>query len=367
MQNNKKSKKQFLESMQKLARRDTRVLSVPEVEKLIEKSSLGNLKFLEIKKSLPSLVDRYFIENVDIFRVENKETIEKTMNNYKYYYNNIREKETQYYKMKHSMLSFLKSNKIEELDNKIQTLKKSSYRGFEELQEKIYPIEKRIVDDVCNDKKINESINEFSLNYGKLFLENMRSDDKRIANVYDPYFISQILLDYDSRLINFSKKFLERLKKKIYFRLSFSEFEDFLRFGDPSRWYRFALEKEIPNARKRDQLKNLKAASAINTEEQRVLARSERNIKRYHRQLQIFTGCPYCSKAHFGDQLSPDVHLDHIYPVSRGGRSLAQNLVFICSECNSTKSDKTLAIFCNERGFDLNEVTGRLIKLGKSV
>jgi hypothetical protein len=50
--------------------------------------------------------------------------------------------------------------------------------------------------------------------------------------------------------------------------------------------------------------------------------------------------CAYC-----GQPLPPKFHRDHIIPKSRGGPSLADNLVACCPSCNSRKSTKTLSEF----------------------
>lgn len=46
--------------------------------------------------------------------------------------------------------------------------------------------------------------------------------------------------------------------------------------------------------------------------------------------------CVYC-----GDTIGP-FHLDHVHPVSRGGRSEADNLVVACGSCNMSKGAKPL-------------------------
>ena len=73
--------------------------------------------------------------------------------------------------------------------------------------------------------------------------------------------------------------------------------------------------------------------------------------------------CPYCNKA-----LSKEnAHLDHVYPVSKGGLSILENLVYCCSECNSKKSDKGLFQFTKEAGLDYGEIVSRLNRYGKHV
>lgn len=70
--------------------------------------------------------------------------------------------------------------------------------------------------------------------------------------------------------------------------------------------------------------------------------------------------CPYCGLA-----LTAGTHLDHIYPVSKGGRSTERNLVHICSTCNSRKTNLTLAQFCIKFSLDRSLIERRLTELNK--
>ena len=47
--------------------------------------------------------------------------------------------------------------------------------------------------------------------------------------------------------------------------------------------------------------------------------------------------CAYCGT------IEGPFHIDHIYPVSRGGSDLASNLVLACAQCNLSKGGLTLA------------------------
>jgi DNA repair exonuclease SbcCD ATPase subunit len=70
--------------------------------------------------------------------------------------------------------------------------------------------------------------------------------------------------------------------------------------------------------------------------------------------------CPYC-----GRPLGSNPHLDHIYPVSKGGLSVSTNLVFVCLQCNQWKSDMTLAVFLKANNLDRQAVEARLTHLAK--
>lgn len=106
-------------------------------------------------------------------------------------------------------------------------------------------------------------------------------------------------------------------------------------------------------------LKDLRAQAAQNAEATRKLAQAEK--RKIHRQLSVLKVCPYCGK-----KLSEnDTHLDHIYPVSKGGQSRPKNLVFVCSLCNQKKRDHTLRVFIKANGLDEAQVHERLELLSK--
>ena len=45
--------------------------------------------------------------------------------------------------------------------------------------------------------------------------------------------------------------------------------------------------------------------------------------------------CQYCGASVYGKNL----HIDHVYPYSMGGKTIIDNLVVSCSECNRAKSN----------------------------
>ncbi len=70
--------------------------------------------------------------------------------------------------------------------------------------------------------------------------------------------------------------------------------------------------------------------------------------------------CPYC-----GGGLGDQPHADHVYPVSKGGRSVAANMVYVCATCNVKKGDMTLAAFIATYRLDRETIETRLQRLGK--
>jgi 5-methylcytosine-specific restriction endonuclease McrA len=78
--------------------------------------------------------------------------------------------------------------------------------------------------------------------------------------------------------------------------------------------------------------------------------------------LQRTHPCPYC-----GGPLGADAHADHIHPVSRGGLSTRENMVYACQSCNNKKHDLTIKQFATKYGRDRDEIEERLEHLGKRV
>ena len=70
--------------------------------------------------------------------------------------------------------------------------------------------------------------------------------------------------------------------------------------------------------------------------------------------------CPYC-----GGHLGESPHADHIYPVSKGGRSTERNMVYVCARCNEDKSDLTLSAFIRHYNLDRDAIEARLSRMGK--
>ena len=95
-----------------------------------------------------------------------------------------------------------------------------------------------------------------------------------------------------------------------------------------------------------------KAASADGTARD-LAATAKRNLANQ-------TECPYC-----GGGLGATPHADHIYPLSKGGHSVASNMVLVCAVCNAKKSTMTLRAFILKYGLDREAVEHRLHSLGK--
>lgn len=68
-----------------------------------------------------------------------------------------------------------------------------------------------------------------------------------------------------------------------------------------------------------------------------VRARQNRVTNRHRILARDHYRCQYCGRR----GTAFDLTLDHIMPKSRGGRTVAENLVASCRECNNRKSDRT--------------------------
>ena len=142
--------------------------------------------------------------------------------------------------------------------------------------------------------------------------------------------------------------------------------DDWLIYKFQKEFYQH-LKKAIPNAEKQKKLARLKAQAAKNREEQRGLSGSLRSDKNFQKQINKFNFCPYCETQFNSENLNDKIHMDHIYPVSKGGHSVIENLVFICEQCNIKKSDQTLTRFCLSTGFETDNIVKRLLTLDKDI
>lgn len=120
-----------------------------------------------------------------------------------------------------------------------------------------------------------------------------------------------------------------------------------------------ALRKLLKEQSQHEKLLALRAKAASTEEEIRSLAPAVR--KRLQEQFSVSNLCPYC-----GAELLPqDAHADHIYPVSKGGKSSVRNMVFVCSACNLSKGGRTLAQFLRDQGRNRDAIEDRLFHLNK--
>lgn len=118
-------------------------------------------------------------------------------------------------------------------------------------------------------------------------------------------------------------------------------------------------EEKLKIAKEKEKLHELLARVASNVKEKREQAKKFR--RDLHMQLSKVAVCPYCG----GSLSGSNAHLDHIYPISKGGLSTLRNLVFVCDRCNLDKSDSMLRKFLQRFGCDEQQAYDRLDVLKK--
>ena len=114
------------------------------------------------------------------------------------------------------------------------------------------------------------------------------------------------------------------------------------------------LEKAKPIQAQKDRLNTIKARAAKADGRSRSIAKAVKN------KIALTEKCPYC-----GGSIGNEPHADHIYPVSLGGLSTPENMVYVCRACNTKKRNKTLAKFSDENGLNRGAIEKRLKSLGK--
>ena len=130
----------------------------------------------------------------------------------------------------------------------------------------------------------------------------------------------------------------------------------------PQEWKLPYLERELEDSIKEEESirrannnRDVKAAQVAE-----VLGKSRQLAATVKSKLPRHHPCPYC-----GGSLGENPHADHIYPVSKGGQSRPQNMVYVCYRCNMKKGDHTLANFIYRYKLDRDIIERRLRQLGK--
>lgn len=129
-----------------------------------------------------------------------------------------------------------------------------------------------------------------------------------------------------------------------------------------SKW---ALERQLPKEAKEKAKRDRKAKQNAKMADLRaaVMAADGKTrdlADRIKHRLERDEMCPYC-----GVMLGNSSHADHIYPVSKGGRSITSNMVIVCADCNVKKSNHTLRAFVLKFGLNQDAIEKRLMALGK--
>jgi hypothetical protein len=115
------------------------------------------------------------------------------------------------------------------------------------------------------------------------------------------------------------------------------------------------LEKKlVSHNAHRERISDLRARASSNEHSTRSHAASLKTS------IALTDTCPYCNKP-----IGNGPHLDHIYPVSKGGQSRSNNMVWICAKCNGSKRNLTLTSYITKYSLNRSEIEQRLSRLGK--
>jgi 5-methylcytosine-specific restriction endonuclease McrA len=114
-----------------------------------------------------------------------------------------------------------------------------------------------------------------------------------------------------------------------------------------------AARRRVNRNRKKERARQQAIVAAVEGE-----ARAK--ASRIKRSLASQDGCAYC-----GGSLGDEPHADHIYPLSKGGLSVLENLVLVCGRCNIKKGTMTLVQFIHAHRLDRDAIEARLRVLGK--
>ena len=101
-------------------------------------------------------------------------------------------------------------------------------------------------------------------------------------------------------------------------------------------------------------------AAAFDGEKRRGQAEIKLSLKS---QLVNYPRCPYCES----ELIYENCHVDHIYPANRGGLTIPDNMVLICSPCNLSKSADSLRSFAKRKYLNYDKICTRLEVMGKEV
>ena len=118
------------------------------------------------------------------------------------------------------------------------------------------------------------------------------------------------------------------------------------------------LKRVKTEINKKNKLNKTKALAAAHTDSSRELAESVK--RKLEDQINQIKYCPYC----FND-LGQKPHADHIYPISMGGLSTPENMVYVCSSCNLKKMTFTLREFIEKYNLDKVRIEKTLKSLNK--
>lgn len=240
------------------------------------------------------------------------------------------------------------TRKETELQEKIDILKCGlSKMTTEELDFKIKDFEDKFDEAMSNYFRLKSEADSI-VKSPMMYINNFLGTDKSMVAKQK----SEELLKEAEIYNRMASKYMEERDCLHTDRYKFVEYEKLLSKYEIIKGWK--EKKELADESKQ-RIKNIVVKS---NKEKRTLAKSLKpSIKKNE-------FCPYCGiKLNYN--IKQDVHLDHIYPVSKGGMSTRKNLVYVCCDCNLKKSNLTLRGFIKKYGLDRNRIEMMLEELGK--
>lgn len=281
-------------------------------------------------------IEAYYYQNLDARKKREFELIDIDNQN-KQIRINYEMRKTQYLEYQNKNIKpiadFLKKAKIFLEQNKVNYLSLSNLMGNSVKWQKDY---------YCNTKQVTDVISGIER-------QQVLMHQYEETNPYKDYITLQEI-----------KNTLPSLEKKLFKfgGISHYVFFDLINIDFIKLCIKKILDKESEKIKTIDELK---ARGASNESETRKIAESFKRKYPLNRQLNTLRDCPYCSRL----LEKNNAHLEHIYPVSKGGKSGSKNLVWICSSCNLKKNNKTLSSFIKIHGMDRETIESNLDFLEK--
>jgi hypothetical protein len=244
---------------------------------------------------------------------------------------------------------------------------KARQRIIEDVKSWISKLDYKVLMRIKNTSLIRKQVtsrefnkNQWPLNRLKSEIEKIKAEgwsDSTFSLKINRSQYNQLISENDKKLIQLENEYSRVHKKNINLLNEILDVADKYESEIHKLDFEIISIKKIANERKSKENLKSKLAKAARSDGK---IRSESSS--YRKNIKKTELCPYCSQ-----KIGTNPHLDHIYPVSKGGLNLDDNLVYCCKSCNSKKSDKSLRQFCKENDFNFLEVTDRLAFMGKHI
>lgn len=190
-------------------------------------------------------------------------------------------------------------------------------------------------------------IDDLQKKYPKFIIQTT-SDGYSYSNII---YTSSISSSYSENVQKY-KNYFQNEKNRIEVKITYFENKHVEDFEKDEEYLKKKRKLKVLTARLEKRNKEKTLANAY-------LKKSRNDSSSVKSNLKNHETCPYCGTE------SKHLEADHIYPISLGGLSVKENMIYVCKDCNRKKGGATLREFIKK--FDLNKdyVEENLEKLGK--